>query len=518
LKLNYPAHRPPGYSGKREHYLPLVVEDLDRVIVKAQGSLAHNTLCLSDSKVVDLSNVLVEFAEDIHNDIGIWKNIERYNIEFFGTPLPLILQLNEDMGKEAINKHRIQYLLWMLYSELQPQLLISPTHRDLEQLSVVIATFLENRFKDIPKRSSIKAFLSGPNSFGWEVKKKLIWLGTHSYLFRNNFQNYVEDRGGKSEIPVIDDFVCQQTTAWSGLGIVDILAAILDISEEQRFTLRTWYERHLAYYRILATDGQKSEVMNTLNDKPYMVRYSADKNPFEVGAIVFGSLIPWNEDWYWSGTQQVFGDITEKTLQEQKDAFLKKFPEIVYRYNHELAEKAGKAVDLQYHEFIEYHNTDLVIYPDGLSMAADYQKEIRRQWESKPKEDIAKVMEKFKLKDPSPSLSFPHDLIENDRGVGVYFNPDEGLEIMTGFNFIVSGFKKKGKDLTRDEEEGIRSFIISEMVSPKFVKRLIQEYGFESVESAFLIRGDHDQSHLNYLLRSYKGAYYRNRYPRIALI
>ena len=83
---------------------------------------------------------------------------------------------------------------------------------------------------------------------------------------------------------------------------------------------------------------------------------------------------------------------------------------------------------------------------------------------------------------------------------------------------MVSGFKKKGIGLTKDEEEGIRSFIISEMVSPKFVSRLIQEYSYESVGTAFLIWGGHGQSHLNYLLRRYKGAYYRNRYPRIALI
>jgi hypothetical protein len=64
-------------------------------------------------------------------------------------------------------------------------------------------------------------------------EKKLIWLGTHSYLFRNNFQNYVHERDGKPEVSVIDDFVCQQTTDWSGLGVIDILAATLDISEEQ---------------------------------------------------------------------------------------------------------------------------------------------------------------------------------------------------------------------------------------------------------------------------------------------
>jgi hypothetical protein len=59
----------------------------------------------------------------------------------------------------------------VLYSELKPELLISPTHRDLEKLSAVIATFLQNRFTDIPQGSSVKAFLSGPNSYGWEVKK-----------------------------------------------------------------------------------------------------------------------------------------------------------------------------------------------------------------------------------------------------------------------------------------------------------------------------------------------------------
>jgi len=131
---------------------------------------------------------------------------------------------------------------------------------------------------------------------------------------------------------------------------------------------------------------------------------------------------------------------------------------------------------------------------------------------------IAQLMEKHKLQSPLPSLSFPRDLIENESGVGVYYNQDEGQEMMTGFNDIVSGLKKKGINLTEDEEKGIRSFIWSDSISPKFVKRLVQEYGYESIESAFLIRGSHQESHLEYLLRRYKGAYYRNRYPCVALL
>ena len=51
--------------------------------------------------------------------------------------------------------------------------------------------------------------------------------------------------------------------------------------------------------------------------------------------------------------------------------------------------------------------------------------------------------------------------ILNDNGVGLYFNPEEGQEIMIDFNDIISGFKKKGVNLNEDEECSIRNFIYS---------------------------------------------------------
>ena len=35
---------------------------------------------------------------------------------------------------------------------------------------------------------------------------------------------------------------------------------------------------------------------------------------------------------------------------------------------------------------LAYYGKDLVVYPDGLSMAADWQKEFRWQWESRPQQ------------------------------------------------------------------------------------------------------------------------------------
>jgi len=129
--MNFESHRPQGYIRKGDRYLPPLAEDLKQVLIRAQESLVHNTLYLPGGTLEELATVLVEFAEDISNNIGIWDSLERYNVEFFGAPLPFILRTNEDMGQEEVNQYRIQHLLWVLYSELNPQLILSPTHRDL---------------------------------------------------------------------------------------------------------------------------------------------------------------------------------------------------------------------------------------------------------------------------------------------------------------------------------------------------------------------------------------------------
>ena len=108
---------------------------------------------------------------------------------------------------------------------------------------------------------------------------------------------------------------------------------------------------------------------------------------------------------------------------------------------------------------------------------------------------------------------FPEDLLGHKDGLGVFLNPDEGKEIMTHFASFVVGLKKKGDGLTVDEERALRGFFDSPAVSPRFVRRLLDEYGDESVRVVFLLKGDLPEYWLDYLLRSRKGHFYRKRYP-----
>ena len=89
---------------------------------------------------------------------------------------------------------------------------------------------------------------------------------------------------------------------------------------------------------------------------------------------------------------------------------------------------------------------------------------------------------------------------------------------MNEFNYVISGFKKKGINLTEDEESSIRSFINSKNISPKFVNKIVKMYGYESISSSYIIRDKNYDTSMKYLLRRHKGDFYRNRYPALGFI
>jgi hypothetical protein len=78
--------------------------------------------------------------------------------------------------------------------------------------------------------------------------------------------------------------------------------------------------------------------------------------------------------------------------------------------------------------------------------------------------------------------------------------------------------KRRGTKLSEVEQLAIQGFFRAEGVSPQFVRRVLTEYGDESVRTVFFLRGDLPDYWLDYLLRSHKGTFYRKRYPHLAVI
>ena len=512
-------HRPRGRKGQGDSRLPRIAQNLRRMLARTQRDFAYDSLRLDDDGLGELAGVLVDFAEDLHNDIGIWAAYERYNVDFFGTALPLIPRTGSDTGITGIHSDRFRHLLWIFYPVFIDGLALSPSHRDLQLVADASSAFLRNEFESFPRDSDVQSFLQASNEYGWDVKRKLIWLGTHSYMFRAFFANYVDDQEeDRDDIGHTDDFICQECTRWSGLGATDILAGVLDISDDDRKDLRTWHERHAAFYKLLSANSEMLEALNVISDQQYQIRINMERHPFEPGQLIFGSLVPWRGEWYWSGEQKLWGDASEVNVDDITQTMKRQNSQIVCRYWKEYeAQVRRQSCDL-YETMMTYYGNDLIQYPDGLSMAADWQSEFRCQWESKDQHQVMEVIEKHGLEDGRPEISIPTDLLEHKDGLGVFINPDEGKEIMQNFTSLIAGLKRKGEDLTEDQECAIRGFFNADAISPKFVNRVLEEHGDDSVKMAFLLTGDQPSYWLDYLLRSHKGQFYRRRYPSLSVI
>src|SRR5947208_10983200 len=98
--MDFRIHRPQRGFGRSERSLAKLAEDLTRFLTKAQRSLTYETLHLSGRQRETLASLLVECAEDLSHDIGIWRSLEAYNRDFFGTPLPCVRQPGEAMDAE----------------------------------------------------------------------------------------------------------------------------------------------------------------------------------------------------------------------------------------------------------------------------------------------------------------------------------------------------------------------------------------------------------------------------------
>jgi hypothetical protein len=260
------------------------------------------------------------------------------------------------------------------------------------------------------------------------------------------------------------------------------------------------------------------DVVNILNEQPYTIHVGKIDDQFRVQDLVFGSLVPWDGVWYWSGVQHRYPQVPDETIQEIKRDFPLKASQVVYRYCPALAAQAREHLGKHYQQFVDYFGTDLITYPDGKTMAEAMQQFYQSQSASAPKAEVEALLQRHHLSASSPQINWSPDLLACEDGIGVYFNPDEGQEMMTGFDDVLRGLQKRGSDVQEEETEGIRQFLYADAISPQFVRKLVHDHGDASIAAAFLIPQDCDTYYLEYLLRRYKGHFYWKRYPSLTIV
>lgn len=116
-----------------------------------------------------------------------------------------------------------------------------------------------------------------------------------------------------------------------------------------------------------------------------------------------------------------------------------------------------------------------------------------------------------------PKFSWPEKLVGCQRGVAVCYHEGEGVEIMADFDLLRSGLTRSRDTLTDDEAATLQAMVESAEISPAFVRRVIREYGSAGLAALYYLPTGDDAA-LDYLLRQFKGSYYRRRYPNLSLL
>ncbi len=518
------AHRPPGTLAGEIRGLSEIAQCWRVELARVLKEVDAEAVALGAVDVAELAVAMADLAEDLHTNGGLWRGLEEGNRTLFGTPLPLVWRTG-DPALAPFDARRFQFFLYSVWPHFKPSRNTSPGHRGFLAIASHAGTFFAEAFAGRSRASSVTAFLGTANTRGWEVKRKLVWLGTHGFLFRFAYADYLTRNPPKDAdvIGTTDDFLCQECTAWSGCGALDLLAAVLDLPEEDRTALRGWHERHAAFYRVDAlhargTDIETLALVNLINGQSYSVRMEIPRNrcPFAPGQMVFGSLVPWRGEWYWSGGQKRYPQVPPDSL-TIKRTMIEKNASIVYRYRPDLAERARQAAVKHHADFVRFYGSDLAVFADGLTAAAAQQRHWREQVEAKMGADTPAYLAKHGLDRTGPKLSWPKKLIECRRGVAVFYHEGEGIEMMADFDVLRSALGKSREILSEGECDVLQAFVESTAISPAFVRRVIREHGSSGIAALYYLPIG-DGAELEYLLRRFKGFYYRRRYPNISLV
>lgn len=464
----------------------------------------------------EFAGATMDFIADVVDTPSFWEGYEAWNLRHFGVALPI----TEGDPGIGMSDARLHHFIWKLVNIFLRDYSLTPEHTDVLTVVNVIKSFWEKRKSKFIPLSDSSAFLSGPIQYGYQAKDRLVALGQTSYFFRMDFTEYVyhcDDH--ETFISACDDFLCQFCSQWSGMGPIDLLAEVLNVPDALREDIRSWSERHAAPFRVDSLGKGHMFVTNLVTEEQYRVDWDKGAAPIPVGTFVFGFLARWNGGWRWSGVQSLLGE-GESDLERVKE-FIQQMRQsasrVLCRYWPEYKRQALEALaELHKSELEFYGGRDLVPFESNKALAAstarflnEYRDKRVQAMETPP----AEIPDDF-----TPETVFSETMRKCDDGVALFLNPEEGSEMMLSFNSLLSALQKNGGNCTQAEHDALRGFIASDAISPAFVRRVLRDEPDWALKIAFGIDDDAPAYWLDWLLRCWKGEFYRPRYPSVSVV
>jgi len=220
---------------------------------------------------------------------------------------------------------------------------------------------------------------------------------------------------------------------------------------------------------------------------------------------IYGSLVPWRSEWYWSGEQISVTQFTNEELTESVNQH-RQNTKIVGRFWPEREKLARERMNEEFQSKLKHYGTDFIALPDGPAFERE---EVQRMSADMKARGFTGELPRYEIFDK---------LLDFKTCLGIYFDSVEGTEFMEHFDIIISGLKKNGKNCTPEEEDMLRIWLDEQAISPGFIYRALKEYGGEESLKKAVFLETTASCWLDYLLRCRKGDYYRHRFPALGIV
>ena len=256
-----------------------------------------------------------------------------------------------------------------------------------------------------------------------------------------------------------------------------------------------------------------------INDRTYRVRMNLERNPFPRGSFVHGSLVPWGGEWYWSGTQKTFDRLDAATIARLKAGLSQAARHLLPLQPGGPEEGAG-AGPPAVRRVRDAARQGLGRLPrragDGSRLAEGGEGEDRLAVPRREEE----VHGEARVGDAvAPDEISRASFWNRTTASASTSTPRRGWRSSRTSTTSCRGSRSEGADLTPGEEDAIRGWICEREASVRASSAAWRRNSGTSRSKPPSCWASDDEGYaLEYLLRRYKGRFYRPRYPTLTIV
>jgi hypothetical protein len=492
--------RPPVFTGRGDKYLAGHAQELRRLIAKAAHR--HPELRrLGDRASAQLGVCLAEMAEDLHNDIGIWRAVEQANQERRQTPLPFLMAPG-DTPPAGFDARRFQYYLYVILRHGLYQPGLKPRAAALQSLAETVSRYCVEKFSLMPAESGVKRLLEFAQGDYLVIKEVLAWFGTNSYLLRPLFDMVVA--GLRENRSALTAQYCRNVhTVWLGFKPLELLARVLPLSDADRQDLLGWGKPapcggELVAVRNIGKDEYEATLRSLLSGREYGGRAYAKEDVLVTGRLGRGNLVAWRGQRYWD---LFFHEPHQRDYSGGQLAALRRNDAVsagdgVFALCPELAAPARARLAEFHQQFLARHGGEWAVVRTGREAAEIW---LDQQRAIAPAGDAPTLAE--------AAMILPHQFLEAQDGVGVFSDPAHGLSFNDRFDALLAALKKPAGPWTDAESRALTNAVVDYKINPAFTRKLAAEHGQQAFLARFDLAEEPEQLAFDWLLDAYRGPY-----------